>query len=123
MPCCFSVLGSTFAINQALRRNMPYDALSDFEPVCLGGYSVSLGQFSAAAIDRASHLATGLPLAFFAGKSAAAREVDVLVQRLARGSARLLARSERLSAVSSAPPSDAQPARKSRRARKLHVNR
>jgi SagB-type dehydrogenase family enzyme len=50
----------------------------------LGGYSVNLGQFSAAAIERAAGLATGLPLAFLAGKSALARQVLVLVQRLAR---------------------------------------
>ncbi|RZN20694.1 dehydrogenase [Bradyrhizobium sp. Leo121] len=50
----------------------------------LGDYSVSLGPFSAAAMDRAGHLAAGLPLASFAGKSAVAREVDVLVHRLAR---------------------------------------
>jgi len=50
----------------------------------LGDYSISLGQFSAAAMDRARNLTTGLPLASFAGKSAVAREVDVLVHRLAR---------------------------------------
>ena len=50
----------------------------------LGGYSVSLGQFSAAAMDRAGHLTTGLPLASFSGKSALAKQVHVLVQRLAR---------------------------------------
>ncbi|WP_354230555.1 SagB family peptide dehydrogenase [Bradyrhizobium sp. F1.4.3] len=49
-----------------------------------GDYSVSLGQFSAAAIERAGHLATGLPLASLAGKSVLARQVHVLVQRLAR---------------------------------------
>lgn len=48
------------------------------------GYSVNLGQFSTAAMDRARNLTTGLPLASFAGKSAIAREVDVLVHRLAR---------------------------------------
>lgn len=47
-------------------------------------YSVSLGQFSAAAIDRAGHLATGLPLASLAGKSDLAKQVHGLVQRLAR---------------------------------------
>ena len=31
---------SAFAINQALRRHMPYDALSDFAPLCLGGYNI-----------------------------------------------------------------------------------
>jgi len=47
-------------------------------------YSVNLGQFSTAAMDRARNLTTGLPLASFAGKSAVAKEVDVLVHRLAR---------------------------------------
>nr|WP_249127790.1 SagB family peptide dehydrogenase [Bradyrhizobium lablabi] len=50
----------------------------------LGAYSASLGQFSAAAMDRARHLTTGLPLASFAGKSALARQVQVLVHRLAQ---------------------------------------
>jgi SagB-type dehydrogenase family enzyme len=50
----------------------------------MGDYSVSLGPLSAAAMDRAGHLTIGLPLAFLAGKSAVAREVDVLVHRLAR---------------------------------------
>ena len=48
------------------------------------GYSVNLGQLSAAAMDRARNLTDGLPLASFAGKGAIAREVDVLVHRLAR---------------------------------------
>ena len=48
------------------------------------GYSVNLGQLSAAAMDRAQNLTDGLPLASFAGKGAIAREVDVLVHRLAR---------------------------------------
>nr|WP_245326952.1 SagB family peptide dehydrogenase [Bradyrhizobium sacchari] len=52
--------------------------------VFLGDYSVNLGQFSAAAMDRARHLGTGLPLASFAGKSILAREIDALVHRLAR---------------------------------------
>ncbi|OAF10117.1 dehydrogenase [Bradyrhizobium centrolobii] len=50
----------------------------------MGDYSVNLGSFSATALDRARHLITGLPLASFAGKSALAREVDVLVHRLAQ---------------------------------------
>ncbi|GLR91355.1 SagB/ThcOx family dehydrogenase [Bradyrhizobium iriomotense] len=50
----------------------------------LGDYSVSLGQFSGAAMDRARNLSTGLPLASFTGKSLLAREVDALVHRLAR---------------------------------------
>lgn len=47
-------------------------------------YSVSLGQFSAAAIARAGDLATSLPLASLAGKSVLAKQVHGLVQRLAR---------------------------------------
>ncbi|MGY0569960.1 SagB/ThcOx family dehydrogenase [Bradyrhizobium sp. RDM12] len=47
-------------------------------------YSVSLGQFSAAAIARAEHLAAGLPLASLAGKSALARQLHALVRRLAQ---------------------------------------
>lgn len=47
-------------------------------------YSVSLGQFSVAAIARAGDLATGLPLASLAGKSVLAKQVHGLVQRLAR---------------------------------------
>lgn len=31
---------SAHAINQAMRRQMPYHALTDFEPICLCGYSV-----------------------------------------------------------------------------------
>ncbi|MCP3389675.1 SagB family peptide dehydrogenase [Bradyrhizobium sp. CCGB12] len=50
----------------------------------LGDYSVNLGQFSAAALDRARHLSTGLPLASFASKSIVAREINALVHRLAR---------------------------------------
>lgn len=50
----------------------------------VGGYSLNLGQFSAAALERARNLADGLPLASFAGKSAVAREVDALTHRLAR---------------------------------------
>ncbi|OKO86071.1 dehydrogenase [Bradyrhizobium sp. NAS80.1] len=49
-----------------------------------GDYSVNLGQFSAPAFDRAGHLATGLPLASLAGKSVFARQLHVLVQRLAQ---------------------------------------
>jgi SagB-type dehydrogenase family enzyme len=48
------------------------------------GYFVNLGHLSPAAIDRARNLVDGLPLASFAGKSAIAREVDVMVRRLAR---------------------------------------
>ena len=50
----------------------------------VNGYPVNLGQLSKAAIDRTRNLTEGLPLASFAGKSAIAREVDVLVHRLAR---------------------------------------
>ena len=50
----------------------------------VNGYSVNLGQLSKAAMDRARNLTDGVPLASFAGKSAIAREVNVLVHRLAR---------------------------------------
>lgn len=50
----------------------------------LGDYSVSLGRFSEAAVNRAQDLSTGLPLASFAGNSVLAREIDALVRRLAR---------------------------------------
>jgi SagB-type dehydrogenase family enzyme len=50
----------------------------------LGAYSVTLGQFGAAAMDRARLLTTGLPLASFAGKSALAGQVQTLVHRLAQ---------------------------------------
>jgi tripartite-type tricarboxylate transporter receptor subunit TctC len=36
----FGMVFSPHAINQALRRKPPYDALADFEPVCLGGFSI-----------------------------------------------------------------------------------
>ncbi len=49
-----------------------------------GSYSISLGRFSAAAMNRARELTTGLPLTSFAGKSAVAKEVDALVHRLAQ---------------------------------------
>lgn len=48
------------------------------------GYtSLGLGRFSTAAMERARELSTGLSFASFAGKSAVAREVDILVHRLA----------------------------------------
>jgi SagB-type dehydrogenase family enzyme len=49
-----------------------------------GDYSVSLGQFNAAAIARAGHLTTGLPIASLAGKSVLARQIHALVRRLAQ---------------------------------------
>ncbi|WP_300163185.1 SagB family peptide dehydrogenase [Bradyrhizobium sp.] len=49
------------------------------------GYSVGLGKFSTAAVEQAQRLRTGLPLtSFSAARSAAVREVDLLVRRLAR---------------------------------------
>ncbi len=50
----------------------------------VNGYSVNLGQLSKAAVDRARNLTDGLPLSSFAGKSAIAKEVEILVHRLAR---------------------------------------
>ncbi|MFT4117941.1 SagB family peptide dehydrogenase [Bradyrhizobium sp.] len=49
-----------------------------------GDHAVNLGQFSPAAIDRAADLATGLPLASMSGRSALAKQVLALAQRLAR---------------------------------------
>ncbi len=49
------------------------------------GYSAGLGKFSAAALRRARHLRTGLPLKSFAADgNAVAQEVDRLARRLAR---------------------------------------
>ncbi|QAU50018.1 SagB/ThcOx family dehydrogenase [Bradyrhizobium guangzhouense] len=48
-----------------------------------GDHSLNLGQYSRAAIERAGPLATGLPLASLAGRSIVARQVHVLVRRLA----------------------------------------
>jgi SagB-type dehydrogenase family enzyme len=49
------------------------------------GYSAGLGKFSAAAMDRAQQLRSGLPLASFSQlRRAADKEVDVLVRRLAQ---------------------------------------
>ena len=36
----FGMVFSAHAVNQAMRHHMPYNALTDFEPVCLGGHSV-----------------------------------------------------------------------------------
>jgi tripartite-type tricarboxylate transporter receptor subunit TctC len=36
----FGMVLSPHAVNQAMRRHMPYNALTDFEPVCLGGHSI-----------------------------------------------------------------------------------
>ena len=52
---------------------------------CFDGYSVGLGKFSAAVVDRAQDLRTGLPLGSFASDgSLLDREIDLLVHRLAR---------------------------------------
>ena len=50
----------------------------------LDDYSIKLGQFSAAAMERARDLTTGLSLASFPGKSALDGEISTLVKRLAR---------------------------------------
>jgi len=36
----FGMVFSAHAVNQAMRRHMPYNAMTDFEPVCLGGHSI-----------------------------------------------------------------------------------
>jgi SagB-type dehydrogenase family enzyme len=52
---------------------------------CFGGYSLGLGTFSAAAVDRAQQLRIGLPLAsFVSGGRNVDKEIDLLVRRLAR---------------------------------------
>ncbi|NML44233.1 tripartite tricarboxylate transporter substrate binding protein [Ramlibacter sp. G-1-2-2] len=38
----FGMVLSAHAINQAMRHQMPYNALTDFEPVCLAGYSITV---------------------------------------------------------------------------------
>jgi SagB-type dehydrogenase family enzyme len=50
----------------------------------LDGYPIEMGQFSAKAAERAHDLAAGLPLASFAKAGAINKEIDLLVQRLAR---------------------------------------
>jgi len=48
------------------------------------GYSVGLGKFSADAVKRAEALHKGLPLGSFASGSAADKEIDLLIRRLAQ---------------------------------------
>lgn len=36
----FGMVLSPHVINQAMRKRMPYNALTDFEPLCLGGYTI-----------------------------------------------------------------------------------
>jgi len=38
----FGMVFSPHAINQAMRQKTPYNALTDFAPVCLGGYSIGV---------------------------------------------------------------------------------
>nr|WP_246294972.1 tripartite tricarboxylate transporter substrate-binding protein [Schlegelella koreensis] len=51
----FGMVFSPHAINQGMRRKTPYDALADFEPICLGGYSivvlVAAPDFAASSVD------------------------------------------------------------------------
>jgi SagB-type dehydrogenase family enzyme len=51
---------------------------------CFDGYSVGLGKFSSGVAERALELRAGLPLASFASGRASDKEIDLLVQRLAR---------------------------------------
>jgi tripartite-type tricarboxylate transporter receptor subunit TctC len=57
----FGMVFSPYAINQALRQQMPYNVLTDFEPVCLGGYSIVVlvagADFAAAGIGPLIELA------------------------------------------------------------------
>ncbi|QSI31807.1 tripartite tricarboxylate transporter substrate binding protein [Variovorax sp. RKNM96] len=36
----FGIVFSPHAVNQAMRQHMPYNALTDFKPICLGGHSI-----------------------------------------------------------------------------------
>ena len=52
---------------------------------CFDGYSVGLGKFSAATLQTAQSLRTGLPLdSFAADGNTVEREIQLLVRRLAR---------------------------------------
>ena len=75
------------SIAARLNEHVALEAQADGSlAACFDGYSIGLGKFSAAAIDRAQGLRTGLPLDAFTsgGGSAADQEMDLLVRRLAR---------------------------------------
>ncbi len=75
------------SIAARLNEHVALEAQADGSlAACFDGYSIGLGKFSASAVDRAQRLRTGLPLDAFTscGSSAGDREMDLLVQRLAR---------------------------------------
>lgn len=73
-------------ISARLNSHFTLEALADGSiAACTDGYSVALGKFSAAAVDRAQHLRSGLALSSFAPDgNAVEKEVDLLVRRLAQ---------------------------------------
>jgi SagB-type dehydrogenase family enzyme len=73
------------AISARLNSHFTLEAQADGSlAACMESYSVGLGKFSAAAIDRARDLRTGLALDSFSPKcNKFAKEVDLLVRRLA----------------------------------------
>lgn len=75
------------SIAARLNEHVALDAQADGSlAACFDGYSTGLGKFSAAAVDRAQRLRTGLPLDAFTsgGGNAGDQEMDLLVRRLAR---------------------------------------
>jgi SagB-type dehydrogenase family enzyme len=73
------------AISARLNSRFTLEAQADGSvTACMESYSVGLGKFSAAAIDRARDLSTSLALDSFSPKgNKVAKEVDLLVRRLA----------------------------------------
>jgi SagB-type dehydrogenase family enzyme len=72
-------------ISARLSGHITLDAKADGNiAACFDGYSVGLGKFSSAALDRAKELRRGLALPSFAAGRATDKEIDLLVQRLAR---------------------------------------
>jgi SagB-type dehydrogenase family enzyme len=72
-------------ISARLSGHITLDAKADGNiAACFDGYSVGLGKFSSAALDRAKELPSGLALSSFAAGRATDKEIDLLVQRLAR---------------------------------------
>jgi SagB-type dehydrogenase family enzyme len=73
------------AISARLSGHITLEAQADETiAACFDGYSVGLGKFNPAVMDRAQELRTGLLLASFAAGRAADKEIDLLVRRLAR---------------------------------------
>jgi SagB-type dehydrogenase family enzyme len=71
-------------ISARLNSHFALEAQADGSlAACMEGYSVRLGNFSAAAIDRARDLHTRLALDSFSKGNKVAKEVDLLVRRLA----------------------------------------